>query len=123
MKHTPEGKSAFLNPIHYPKTANGTRMKGFHNTFSRMRWNEPCPARAMNSGNIGSHNNAHPGRPLPDGTRTDARVLTLRELFIVSSLPADWDLPDWCSDQFVREIVGEAIPPKFSEAIIKGIGK
>ncbi len=123
MKHTPEGKSAFLNPVYYPKTANGTRMKGFHNTFARMRWDEPCPARAMNSGNIGSHNNAHPGRPMLDGTRSDARVLTLRELFIVSSLPADWNLPDWCSDQFIREIVGEAIPPKFSEAIIKGIEK
>jgi len=121
MKHTPEGKSAFLNEIYYPRTADGSRMKGFHNTFARMRWDEPCPARAMNSGNIGSHNNAHPGRPLPDGTRSDARVLTLRELFIVSSLPADWDLPEWCSDQFIREIIGEAIPPKFSEAIIKGI--
>lgn len=123
MKHTPEGKSAFLNEVYFPKTARGTRMKGFHNTFARMSWDEPCPARAMNSGNIGSHNNAHPGRPLPDGTRTDSRVLTLRELFIVSSLPADWNLPDWCTDQFIREIVGEAIPPKFSEAIIRGIGK
>lgn len=123
IKHTPEGKSAFQNEVYFPKTAKGTRMKGFHNTFARMRWDEPCPTRAMNSGNIGSHNNAHPGHPLPDGTRTDARVLTLRELFIVSSLPADWNLPDWCTDQFVREIVGEAIPPKFSEAIIKGIGK
>ena len=121
MKHTPEGKSAFLNKEYYPKTAKGTRMKGFHNTFSRMRWDEPCPARCMNSGNIGSHNNAHPGRPLSDGTRSDARVLTLRELFIVSSLPADWNLPDWCSDQFIREIVGEAIPPKFSYSIVKGI--
>lgn len=123
MRHTPEGKSAFKNEVYFPKTAKGTRMKGFHNTFARMRWDEPCPARCMNSGNIGSHNNAHPGYPLSDGTRSDARVLTLRELFIVSSLPADWDLPDWCSDQFIREIVGEAIPPKFSQAIINGIGK
>lgn len=123
MKHTPEGKSAFLNEVYYPKTATGTRMKGFHNTFSRMRWDEPCPARCMNSGNIGSHNNAHPGHPLPDGTRSDARVLTLLELFIVSSLPADWNISSDYSDQFIREIIGEAIPPKFSQAIIQGIGK
>lgn len=123
MKHTPEGRSAFQNEVYYPTTAKGTRMKGFHNTFARMSWDEPCPARCMNSGNIGSHNNAHPGRALPDGTRSDARVLTLRELFIVSSLPADWNLPDWCTDQFIREIVGEAIPPKFSQEIVKGIGK
>ena len=25
---------------------------------------EPCPARAMNNGNMGGHINVHPGRPL-----------------------------------------------------------
>lgn len=123
MRYTPEGKSAMLNPVHYPKKENGERMKGFHNTFARMRWDEPCPARAMQSGNIGGHNNVHPGRKLPDGTYSDARVLTLRELFIVSSLPSDWNLPEWCTDNFIRQIIGEAIPPKFSESIIKQIGK
>lgn len=123
MKYTPEGRSAMNNPVHYPRKENGERMKGFHNTFARMRWDEPCPARAMQSGNIGGHNNVHPGRLLPDGTYSDARVLTLRELFIVSSLPADWDLPDWCTDNFIRQIIGEAIPPRFSESLIKQIGK
>ena len=123
MKHTPEGKSALLNEIYYPKKQNGERMKGFHNTFSRMRWDEPCPTRAMQSGNVGGHNNVHPGTMLEDGTYSDPRVLTLRELFIVSSLPPDLDLPDWCTDSFIRQIIGEAIPPRFSENIIKGIGK
>ncbi|MEE1050115.1 MAG: DNA cytosine methyltransferase [Clostridia bacterium] len=123
MRHTPEGKSAFLNTVHFPKKQNGERMKGFHNTFARMRWNEPCPARAMQSGNIGGHNNVHPGRPLTNGTYSDPRVLTLRELFIVSSLPPDLDLPDWCTDTFIRQIIGEAIPPRLSESIIKGVGK
>lgn len=125
MRHTPEGKSALKNEIHYPKKEDGTRMKGFHNTFKRIKWDEPCPARAMQSGNMGGHNNCHPGHPLPDGTYSDARVLTLRELFIVSSLPADWNLPTgkYYTDCFFRQIVGEAIPPRFCEAIIKGIGK
>lgn len=123
MRHTPEGKSAFLNPVHFPKKKNGERMKGFHNTFARMRWNEPCPARAMQSGNIGGHNNVHPGQLLSDGTYSDPRVLTLRELFIVSSLPPDLDLPEWCTDSFIRQIIGEAIPPRLSESIIRGVGK
>ena len=123
MKYTEEGKSALKNKIFYPKKENGEPIKGFHNTYKRMKWNEPCPARAMNNGNIGGHNNVHPGRPLPNGTQSDARVLTLRELFIVSSLPADWNLPEWCSDNFIRTIIGEAIPPRFSENIIKNIGK
>lgn len=123
MRHTHEGKSAMVNEFYYPRKANGERIKGFHNTYKRMKWDEPCPARAINNGNIGGHNNVHPGRIQPDGTVSDARVLTLRELFIVSSLPADWDLPDWCTDTLIRTVIGEAIPPRFSENIIKGIGK
>lgn len=123
MKHTPEGKSAMTNDVYYPKKPNGERIKGFHNTYKRMKWSEPCPARAMNNGNMGGHNNVHPGRALSDGTRSDARVLTLRELFIVSSLPADWDLPEWCTDNLIRTVIGEAIPPMFSKNIVKMIGK
>ncbi|MCF0117591.1 MAG: DNA cytosine methyltransferase [Bacilli bacterium] len=123
MAHTPEGKSAMKNEIYYPKKPNGDRIKGFHNTYKRMKWDEPCPARAMNNGNMGGHNNVHPGRLLDDGTYSDARVLTLRELFIVSSLPPDWNLPNWCTDTLIRTVIGEAIPPRFSESIIKMIGK
>ena len=122
MKHTPEGKSAMKNEVYYPKKPDGTAIKGFHNTYKRMKWNEPCPARAMNNGNMGGHNNVHPGRKMPDGTYSDARVLTLRELFIVSSLPAELDLPDWCSDNLIRTAIGEAIPPKLSLNVVKGIG-
>ena len=123
MKHTPEGKSALLNKFYYPKKADGGKMKGFHNTFKRMKWDEPCPARTIQSGNMGGHNNVHPGRILSDGTFSDARVLTMRELFIVSSLPPDWKLPADITESFIRGVIGEAIPPKFCEAIIKGILK
>ena len=123
MKHTPEGCSALKNEEYFPKKQDGSPIKGFHNTYKRMKWDEPCPARAINNGNMGGHNNVHPGRKLEDGTYSDARVLTLRELFIVSSLPPDMDLPEWCSDNLIRASIGEAIPPKFSESIIKGINQ
>ena len=77
----------------------------------------------MNNGNIGSHNNVHPGRLLPDGTYSDARVLTLRELFIVSSLPEEWNIPEDATDSFVRHVIGEAIPPRLAFNIVKEIGK
>lgn len=121
MRHTPEGKSALKNPVFYPKKPNGEPIKGFHNTYKRMKWNEPSPARAMNSGNLGGHNNAHPGRLLDDGTYSDPRVLTLRELFIVSSINPDWNLPQWATDNFIRQVIGEAIPPNFAKAIVGGI--
>ncbi|WRB84620.1 DNA cytosine methyltransferase [Helicobacter pylori] len=121
LKHTAEGKSAMKNEFYYPKKENGDRIIGFHNTYKRMKWSEPAPARATNSGNMGGHNNVHPGRLQSDGTYSDARVLTLRELFIVSSLPADWDLPIFASETLIRSVIGEAIPPMFCKNIIKGI--
>ena len=122
MRHTPEGKSAFKNEVHYPKKKDGSRVKGFHNTYKRMKWDAPAPARTMNCGSIGSHNNVHPGRKLEDGTYSDARVLTLRELFIVSSLPEEWNVPEWASDAFIRQVIGEAIPPMLTFNIVNLIG-
>ena len=123
MKHTATGCSAMKNEEFYPKKEDGSKIKGFHNTYKRMSWDAPAPARTMNNGNIGSHNNVHPGRLLEDGTYSDARVLTLRELFIVSSLPEEWKIPEDNTDNFIRQVIGEAIPPRLSFNIVKEIGK
>ena len=123
MRYTPEGCSAMVNDVYYPKKKDGSKIKGFHNTYKRMKWDAPAPARTMNNGNIGSHNNVHPGRKNSDGTYSDARVLTLRELFIVESLPAEWGIPDWATDTFIRQIIGEAVPPMLAYNIVKGIGE
>lgn len=123
MKHTPPGKSAIANEIYYPKKEDGSRIKGFHNTYKRMVWDQPCPARTTYSGSMSSHNNVHPGRLLPDGTYSDARVLTLLETFIVSSIPKDVVFPKNASDTFIRTVIGEAIPPKLMMKILDGIGK
>jgi DNA (cytosine-5)-methyltransferase 1 len=118
MMHTPEGKSAMKNPIHFPKKINGDKVKGFHNTYKRMKWNSPCPARATNNGLISGHNNVHPGRQLSDGTWSDPRVLTLLETFIVSSLPENWDFPKKTKESLIRLLIGEAIPPLLLKKII-----
>lgn len=123
MRHTAEGKSALKNLIYFPRKLNGEPIRGFHNTYKRMKWDEPSPARAMNSGNLGGHNNGHPGRLLSDGTYSDPRVMTLRELFIVSSIDPNWILPSWISDNLIRQVIGEAIPPYFAKEICGGIIK
>ena len=88
-----------------------------------MRWDTPASALTMRSDAISSQENVHPGRKKIDGTYSDARVLTLRELFIVESLPAEWDIPDWATDTFIRQIIGEAVPPMLAYNIVKGIGE
>ena len=121
LKHTPTGKSAIYNEVYYPKKEDGSRIKGFHNTFKRMDWDQPCPARTTFSGSMSSHNNVHPGRLLPDGTYSDARVLTLLETFIVSSIPEDIDFPEGSTDTFIRTVIGESIPPKLMMKVIEKI--
>lgn len=123
MRHTAPGKSAIANEVYYPKKKDGTRIKGFHNTYKRMVWDQPCPARTTYCGSISSHNNVHPGYLKPDGTYSDPRVLTLLETFIVSSIPENIQFPKGASDTFIRTIIGEAIPPHMMERIIELIGR
>lgn len=122
LKHTPQGQSALKNEVYYPKKENGERIVGFHNTFKRMVWDQPAHARTTYCGSMSSHNNVHPGRVNPDGTYSDARVLTLLETFIVSSIPQDITFPSWVTDNFIRTIIGESIPPLMLMKILREIG-
>ncbi len=115
MIHTPSGQSAFKNDIYFPKKDN-RRIKGAPRTYMRMDWDKPATTVMQNSGVISAFSTVHPGRLLVDGdeeTRrySDARTLTIYELLIVSSLPLDWDIPDWASDVLIRKVIGEGIPP------------
>lgn len=121
MRHTPSGKSAFQNEEYYPKKLDGTRIKGYSNSYKRMRWDYPAPTITMRNEIISSQENVHPGRKLGNGTWSDARILTLRELLIVSSLPADMDCPSNISETMFRQLVGEGVPPKMLKEILKGI--
>lgn len=121
MKHTPTGHSAFENKVYYPKDKNGKRVKGFSATFKRIEWDQPAPTITMRNDCISSQSNVHPGRKLKDGTYSDARVLTLREIFILSSIDPDLDLAPGVSESQIRYIVGEGIPPLLVAKIVKGV--
>ena len=111
MKHTPSGKTALDNLKNYPIKANGERIKGYSTTYKRIEWDKPAPTITMANGSISSQNNVHPGRLKEDGTYSDSRVLTLKELFILSGLPEDWSFPEFVSDNFIRKMIGEGVPP------------
>ena len=121
MKHTPTGHSAFENEIYFPKNKDGIRLKGYSATYKRIEWDKPAPTITMRNDAISSQSNVHPGRLLPNGLYSDARVLTLRELFILSSIDPDLDVPDFASDIQVRFMIGEAVPPKLIETICKNL--
>lgn len=130
MMHTPSAKSAFENEHFFPKK-DERKIKGAPRTYMRMDWNKPATTIMQNSGVISAFSTVHPGRVILSGESdldrlySDARTLTIYELMILSSLPDDWNIPEWANDTLIRRVIGEGIPPllvkKFvSELVRKG---
>ena len=129
LMHTPTGETAFNNIDEFkPKKKDGTFTKGFKNTYKRQCWDKPGYTVTMYNRTIGSQNNVHPGRLIGKDKNgydlySDARVLTIYELMIISSLPKDWNIPSWASEHFVRQVIGEGIPPLLVKKIMQELVK
>lgn len=125
MLHTPSGQTAFDNEVYYPKKDNGDRVNGHYNTYRRLDWDKPSRTITQNSGVISSLCCVHPGKEfIADNGETlysEPRCLTIYELFIVSSLPKDWNVPDWADDKLIREVIGEGIPPMLVKNIVQNL--
>jgi DNA (cytosine-5)-methyltransferase 1 len=119
MKHTPEGKSAFKNKKFVPRKLDGSIPKGFATTYSRLKWDEPCPTITIRSDAISSQRNVHPGKILSKGIFSDARVLSIKELFLLTGLGEDFDLPISTPELLIRQVLGECVPPKLIFEITK----
>lgn len=126
MMHTPSGTSAFKNETYYPMT-KGRRVKGAPRTYMRMFWDKPATTIMQNSGVISAFSTVHPGRCIIDSANdqeriySDARTLTIYELLILSTLPLDWDIPEWASDVLIRKVIGEGIPPLLIKKAIQSL--
>ena len=129
MQYTPTGKSAFDNKQEYrPHKEDGSLVKGYHNTYSRQRWDTPAFTITMDNRKISSQGNVHPGRFMGKDEKgediySDARTLTLYELMRIMSLPDNWPLPNNTNEAFVRRIIGEGIPPLFVKKLFGNICK
>lgn len=133
MSATPEGETAFNNPIDYP-TKDGRRIKGFATTYKRMSWNEPAPTVTMTNGSISSQNNVHPGYKLPNGKQSNARVLSIREILAICGLQTNC-LDQFChlnqdgsfsydyKPNFIRKILGEIFLPKMCLSMLSTLPK
>jgi len=134
MKHTPEGETAFNNlEDHFPFVLEDgvkRRIHGFKTTYKRMSWNEPAPTVTMTNGSISSQNNVHPGSKNSDGTYSNARVLSVREVLAVCGLPTnlfdkfshiqgDGSFKYDYSPNFMRKVLGELFLPKMCLEILK----
>ena len=119
MMHTPTGESARKNEVYYPKKKDGSMVGGAPRTYMRMDWEKPAPTVTSYNHTISSFQNVHPGTLKKDGTYSDPRVLTIFELMRVSSLPDDWNIPDWASEHLIRTVIGEGVPPMAVRTIVE----
>ena len=126
MIHTPSGTSAFENETFYPMT-KGRRIKGAPRTYMRMFWDKPATTIMQNSGVISAFSTVHPGRPVVESDNdqeriySDARALSIYELLILSSLPLDWNIPEWADDVLIRKVIGEGIPPLLIKRAVESL--
>jgi len=124
MMHTPEGETAWNNEIFYPTLADGTKSKGYKNTYKRQWWDRPAYTITKYTSRIGSQENGHPGYPIVDSKNekeriwSDPRTMTIFELMRLSSLPDDWNIPANASTNVIREILGEGVPPRLIESAL-----
>jgi DNA (cytosine-5)-methyltransferase 1 len=127
MMHTPSGKSAFENKIFYPQKDRGIRINGRISTYKRYAWDKPANTLTQNNGVISSAVCVHPGRLTNKSNNekiriySDSRVLTIYELMIISSLPLDWNIPEWATEKLIRNGIGEGVPPLLVKRIIQEI--
>ena len=95
-----------------PKKKDGRFVKGFKNTYKRQDWNKPGYTVTTFNRTIGSQENVHPGRKINgSGTYSDPRVFTVYEIMKLMTIPVNWKIPKWCSENFLRTVIGEGIPP------------
>lgn len=119
LKHTPTGYGAQENAVYFPKKVDGTRVKSFKTSYSRIWWDRPAPCITTNNGNWGSQQTGHPGRLKPDGTYSDCRVLTLLEVILLAGLPADYPVPNWISENQMRRSLGEMFCPLLVKRLVE----
>lgn len=106
----PQCSAPLLRPV--VKEAGRWRLiKGFRSSsYRRLKLNDVASTVTTASGHIGSDINLHP---------VEHRLLSVRECAILQTFPTDFnwgDAPTAWGLGKVREMIGEAVPPRFTEA-------
>ena len=89
----------------------------FNDKGTRKFWDKPSNTIDGGNGSPTNNRTLHPGRLKKDGTYSDARVLTLLEVFLVNGLPQSYEVPEEFKDDenFIRKVMGEAYLPRLME--------
>ncbi|MGL5717705.1 MAG: DNA cytosine methyltransferase, partial [Paraclostridium sp.] len=122
MKYTSTGKLAMDNEKKYHCKEDGTKIKKYINRYHSIDWNKVAPPICRYNWVISGFNTVHPGKQNDDGTWNDARVLTNRELLILSSVDGDLDIPHrLITSKRFRDYLAAEIPPIGLKNLLRGI--
>lgn len=122
MKHTPTGETAFLNHNNWvPRKEDGELASYYRSAWRRADWDKPCGTILMKSAGMGGMITCHPGRKLDDGTYSDARAFTIKELLRLTGLPDSYRIPAFAlnNDELIRDVIGECVCPLMERKIME----
>lgn len=114
LAHTSTGRCPKDNDPRYQLPGFGF----FGAKGARKFWDKPSNTIDTGNGDVLGLRTIHPGRLRKDGTYSDARPLTLLEVFLVNGLE-NYEVPDKFKNResFVRHLMGEIFLPKLCERI------
>jgi len=123
-----DGCGALLpKPVVVDANGEARLIKGFVSAYKRMSYDEPSPTITTRSAYACSDHNLHP---------TQHRVLSLLEVAIIQGIrPEEYKWGPFASrihgksvtkfianDTLLRDVLGEPVPPPFSEAVANHLG-
>jgi len=122
-KHTPLycKKCGSLLPrpwVKDKKTGELRLMKGYVSAYKRMNWDEPASTITQNFLYACSDRKLHPSQN---------RVLSIYEALVIQTI-ADYKYNfrikgKYVNDSLIRDVIGESVPPKLIDCIVKNIVK
>lgn len=115
LAHTATGRCPKDNDPQYQLPGFGF----FGAKGARKFWDKPSNTIDGGNGDATGLRTFHPGRIRKDGTFSDARTLTLLEVFLTNGLPQDYKVPEEFRDEeaFIRKMMGEIFLPRLCERI------
>ena len=119
LRETPTGCSAQDNEEEFqPRKKDGSRSGAKFQSYNmRNCWGLPAATVMQHNGNPGGHKTIHPGRPLSDGTWTDPRPFSILEILLITGLDANYFIPDWATEELIRNILGDCLLPNVNLAL------
>ena len=100
-----DGGSRMDLPRSYALKCHAKKNVGFFDVYGRLRWDDCSVTITGGCLNPSKGRFIHP---------SEDRVITPREASLLQSFPADYAFPTCIPKFALADIIGEALPPKFS---------